>query len=87
MVNFCKTGGLILRDCEGELHYFDSACTLSEIAKYVFNRNALREFRVDDDSIRHGNKKFIYVDSGVEKPHRLRRLSSRYEDAYYREDM
>ena len=85
MVSICKTGGLILKDSAGVLHYFHPGSSLKEIARYVWNSNSLQDFRVDDESIRRQGGKLVHAEVMEEKSHRLRRAFSMYDDSYYME--
>ena len=85
MINFCRTGMLVLQDKDGVLYYFDPASSLKDIAKYVWNNSSLNDYRMNDEFTRDKEKQFIYPDVKQEDIHRLRRPFSMYDDTYYQE--
>jgi hypothetical protein len=87
MISFCKSGMLVLQDREGMLHFFDSAESISDVAKYVWKNTSLDCYQANIDDLQPRISKRVFVEfNKVDNP-RLRGRASRFDDPYCQEPL
>ena len=85
MVKFKKNGLLIITDSEGNCHVIEGTRSLLEAAHYIWEKESLDAYRMDDDEPLPECESMLLADLSDEHPHRLRDISDLKEDKYFQE--
>ena len=74
---------MILKDSNGDFHYFNPRLSLREVAEYVWSKDSLSEFQTEINPDEKKEHNVNYVDSQDLNSHRLRSISPLMDDKYY----
>jgi hypothetical protein len=87
-VGFHKNGVLMLKSADGILHVLDPQETLRDAARYVWNEESLKSFRIEGEDVsmrNHAAVKFVKLSpENSDKNERLRSLHHD-DDPYFQE--